>query len=44
MIDIHSHILNEVDDGSDSLGNSIEILKKAEQARIFRCYFNSSFY
>ena len=32
MIDIHSHILNEVDDGSDSLSNSIEILKKAEQA------------
>lgn len=32
MIDIHSHILNDVDDGSDSLSNSIEILKKAEHA------------
>lgn len=32
MIDIHSHILNEVDDGSVSLENSIEILKKAESA------------
>jgi len=32
MIDIHSHILNEVDDGSVSLDNSIEILKKAEEA------------
>ena len=32
MIDIHSHILNEVDDGSVSLENSIEILKKAEEA------------
>lgn len=35
MIDIHSHILNEVDDGSESLSNSIEILNKAEQARFF---------
>lgn len=32
MIDVHSHILNGVDDGSDSLANSIEILKKAEEA------------
>ena len=32
MIDIHSHILNNVDDGSDSLSNSIDILKKAEDA------------
>ena len=32
MIDIHSHILNNVDDGSDSLSNSIDILKKAERA------------
>ena len=32
MIDIHSHILNNVDDGSKSLENTIEILKKAEQA------------
>ena len=32
MIDIHSHILNNVDDGSSSLNNSIDILKKAEKA------------
>lgn len=32
MIDIHSHILNEVDDGSISFENSIEILEKAEEA------------
>lgn len=32
MIDIHSHILNNVDDGSNSLDNTIDILKKAEQA------------
>lgn len=32
MIDIHSHILNNVDDGSNSLKNTIDILKKAEYA------------
>lgn len=32
MIDIHSHILNNVDDGSTSIENSISILKKAEIA------------
>lgn len=32
MIDIHSHILNNVDDGSNSLESTIEMLKKAEQA------------
>lgn len=29
MIDIHSHILPEIDDGSNSLSESIEIIKKA---------------
>lgn len=29
MIDIHSHIINEIDDGSRSLDESINILKKA---------------
>ena len=32
MIDIHSHILNNVDDGSESLDNTLEILTKAEEA------------
>lgn len=32
MIDIHCHVLNNVDDGSTSVENSINILKKAEQA------------
>jgi len=32
MIDIHSHILYDVDDGSTSIENSIDILKKAEEA------------
>lgn len=31
MIDIHSHILYDVDDGSKSLADSLEILKKAEK-------------
>lgn len=32
MVDIHSHILNNVDDGSDSLENTLNILRKAENA------------
>ena len=29
MVDIHSHVLNEIDDGSRSFEESVEILKKA---------------
>ena len=32
MIDFHSHIVYDVDDGSETLEQSIEILKKAEKA------------
>lgn len=32
MIDIHSHILNNVDDGANSLDNTLQILTKAEKA------------
>lgn len=32
MIDIHSHILASVDDGSTSVDNSVQLLKKAEEA------------
>ena len=32
MIDFHSHIVYDVDDGSETLEQSIEILKKAEHA------------
>ena len=31
MIDIHSHILFNVDDGAESADNSIAILKRAEK-------------
>ena len=30
MIDIHSHIINEIDDGSKSIEMTITMLKKAE--------------
>lgn len=32
MIDFHSHIVYSVDDGSETIENSIDILKKAEKA------------
>lgn len=32
MIDFHSHIVYNVDDGSETIENSIDILKKAEKA------------
>lgn len=32
MIDIHSHIINEIDDGSKSIEMTIDMLKKAEQS------------
>ena len=32
MIDIHSHIINEIDDGSKSIEMTINMLKKAEQS------------
>ena len=32
MIDFHSHIVYDVDDGSETIENSIEILKAAERA------------
>ena len=32
MIDFHSHIVPEVDDGSDSIENSVRLLKEAKKA------------
>ena len=32
MIDFHSHIVYDVDDGSQTIENSIKILKRAEKA------------
>ena len=34
MIDIHTHILHGVDDGSDTLEESVAILKSAENAGV----------
>ena len=32
MVDIHSHIINEIDDGSKSIEMTINMLKKAEES------------
>ena len=36
MVDIHSHILHEVDDGSTSLENSLKMLKESSRQGIDR--------
>ena len=40
MIDIHCHLLNEVDDGSESIEQSLEALRLAEDRKSTR--LNSS--
>ena len=34
MIDIHSHILPNIDDGSRNIEETMKMLKEAEKARI----------
>lgn len=34
MVDLHSHVLFEIDDGSESIEESVEILKKAQSSGI----------
>lgn len=38
MIDVHSHILNNVDDGSDSIESTIENLKKQKKQVFLTLY------
>lgn len=40
MIDIHSHILPNVDDGSCSMEETLNILKEAYQNRIYNNCIN----
>ena len=43
MTDIHSHVLPEVDDGSNNLEESIEMLKFAEKAGVDKIVFTPHF-
>lgn len=44
MIDVHSHILPEIDDGSSSYEESIEILKEAKEAGFDEIISTSHYY
>jgi protein-tyrosine phosphatase len=44
MIDIHSHILPGIDDGSTDLQQSLESLKKIAESGTRRLYLTSHFF
>ena len=44
MIDFHSHILPEIDDGSTSMDETISLIKEAAQVRLYRNNFNITLY
>lgn len=44
MIDIHSHILPNIDDGSTSIEQSLEQLKQAEEGGISKIYLTSHYF
>ncbi len=44
MIDIHSHLIPEVDDGSQSLEESLSLLKQAEQDGITELITHTPFH
>ncbi len=35
MIDIHSHIIPNIDDGSKNVEETFELIKEAKEARIY---------
>ena len=44
MIDIHSHIIPNVDDGAKSVEETFNLIKEAEKARFYRCNINTTLY
>jgi len=44
MIDIHSHILHDIDDGSKGLENSIKQLRTMEEGGVKRVYLSSHYF
>lgn len=44
MIDIHTHIIPSIDDGSRSVEETLNLISEAKQARIYRYYTYTSLY
>lgn len=44
MIDIHTHIIPKIDDGSRSVEETFALLEEAKEARLYRYYINFTLY
>lgn len=42
MVDIHTHLIPNVDDGSRSVEETFNLIEEARKARIYRHYINSA--
>lgn len=42
MIDIHSHIIPNVDDGAKNVEETFNLIEEAEEARVYRCNINTT--
>lgn len=44
MIDMHTHILPEIDDGAVNIKETLEMIQEASKARIYRHFCNVALY
>lgn len=44
MIDIHTHIIPNIDDGSNSVEETVDLINEASNARFYRYYINATLY
>lgn len=44
MIDIHTHIIPNIDDGSNSVEETVDLINEASNARFYRYYTNTTLY
>lgn len=44
MVDIHTHIIPNIDDGSNSVEETFNLIQEAKDARFYRYYINTTLY